>query len=147
MLAAQLDAGSVHGRRCIFSSTASTTATRLAHRAAAALSMTVRSIRFQANELYRSQLSQYGLFRLLSRILLEFEIVFWYSSLYRSILCLFRPFDPVRVDRPREGPLRPSAGEYSNSSQHGSSGSAETNPERPTNIGSAKHPHESTEFR
>merc|ERR1719191_1614616 len=32
--------------------------------------------------------------------------------------------------------------EYSNSSQHGSSGSAETNPERPTNIGSAKHPHE-----
>jgi hypothetical protein len=32
--------------------------------------------------------------------------------------------------------------EYSNSSQHGSSGSAETNPERPTNIGSAKHPHD-----
>jgi hypothetical protein len=32
--------------------------------------------------------------------------------------------------------------EYSNSSQHGSSGSAETNPERPTNIGSLKHPHE-----
>lgn len=32
--------------------------------------------------------------------------------------------------------------EYSNSSQHGSSGSAETNPERPTNIGSLKHPHD-----
>jgi hypothetical protein len=30
----------------------------------------------------------------------------------------------------------------SNSSSHGSSGSAETNPERPTNIGSAKHPHD-----
>lgn len=40
------------------------------------------------------------------------------------------------------GPQRLRIGHLGSLSQHGSSGSAETNPERPTNIGSAKHPHE-----